>query len=187
MLTARELAAALFGVWRLARLDSDGLKFFPDSLEGFWRSFWAAAIIAPAYLLLVGIHLAGGEVERPWRFVPLQVIGYVISWVAYPLVMAHLVRLLDREPRYFRYMCAYNWFHLAQTALLLPVSLLGAAGILPEGLLFIIGMAALSAILMYQWFIAVHGLAIDGMAATGLVMIDLLLSLLVNGIAEGMA
>ena len=54
---------ALTGALRLARGDRGGLSCFDRSLDGFWRSFRAAAITYPLYLVLliagfsVGIYL----------------------------------------------------------------------------------------------------------------------------------
>jgi len=47
MIDAKDTAGALYGLWRLARGDASGLDFFNATLEGFWRSFAAAVIIAP--------------------------------------------------------------------------------------------------------------------------------------------
>ena len=38
---------SIYGAWRLALLDPSGLNWFDVSIEGFWRSFFAAAIVAP--------------------------------------------------------------------------------------------------------------------------------------------
>ena len=43
MITAREVSYGLFGAWRLAHLDRRGMEYFDTSIDGFWRSFWAAA------------------------------------------------------------------------------------------------------------------------------------------------
>ena len=53
MITSRELAAALYGAWRLARFDPRGQDQFDTSVAGFWCSFQAAGIVVPAYVFLI--------------------------------------------------------------------------------------------------------------------------------------
>ncbi|MDX2142565.1 MAG: hypothetical protein SFV19_04360 [Rhodospirillaceae bacterium] len=54
----REIVYGVFGAWRLARLDRSAMVHFDRTVEGFWKSFFAAAIVAPAYLILVATDLA---------------------------------------------------------------------------------------------------------------------------------
>ena len=42
--TTREIVFGLYGAWRLAHLDRGGLGYFDASVEGFWKSFFAAAM-----------------------------------------------------------------------------------------------------------------------------------------------
>ena len=44
-----EVLGALYGAYRLARIDPAGMTYFNLSFEGFWRSFFAAVLVAPAY------------------------------------------------------------------------------------------------------------------------------------------
>ena len=54
-----EIAYAFYGAWRLAHLDASGLKYFDTSLDGFWKSFFAAVLVAPAYALIVVTEITG--------------------------------------------------------------------------------------------------------------------------------
>jgi len=49
--SAREMMYALYGAYRLARFDAGGMRYFDASIDGFWRSFFAAVLIAPFYLI----------------------------------------------------------------------------------------------------------------------------------------
>ena len=51
-----EIAYALYGAWRLARLDSGGMGYFDRSIAGFWKSFFAALLVAPGHILLLVIE-----------------------------------------------------------------------------------------------------------------------------------
>lgn len=180
-MTARDLAAALYGAARLTRLQPDAFRWFDASLAGFWRSFTAAVLVAPLYLIAQVIE--GPATAAPLRAFLLGVIAYVIAWVAYPLAMVSVLRMIDRERWYFRYMVAYNWFQVPKELLFFLLSLLYLMGGLPrEGMQFL-ALLAVAGVLFYFWYIAKTALDTDGYTAAGLVLIDLTLSLIVSGIS----
>ncbi|MTJ82649.1 MAG: hypothetical protein F8N37_16795 [Telmatospirillum sp.] len=181
MLTLRELVYALYGVGRLLRFRVDGFDAFDASPRGFWRSFWAALLVLPVW----GVILLDqtGEHGASARFAITETIGYAISWLAYPLVMLKIADLLDRWPRYYSYMVAYNWFQLLQAAAWLPLVLLVKVQA-PPGLIAIVWLATHGALMTYNWFLARKGLRVDAAPAIAIVVIDLLLSLVVDRFAE---
>lgn len=190
MLTARELVAALYGTLRLVRLKPDGFRWFDASLDGFWRSFAAAALVAPLYVfsqLVESNSLPAGalvEANHPARTVLLEAIAYVVGWVAYPLLMVSVTRIIDRERQFFRYMVAYNWFQVPKELLFFILTVAYLLGGLPrEGLQFL-ALVAVCGVLFYFWFIAKTGLEVDGYTAAGLVLIDLTVSLVISGVAS---
>lgn len=190
MLTARELVAALYGTLRLVRLKPDGFRWFDASLDGFWRSFAAAALVAPLYVfsqLVESNSLPAGalvEANHPARTVLLEAIAYVVGWVAYPLLMVSVTRIIDRERQFFRYMVAYNWFQVPKELLFFILTVAYLLGGLPrEGMQFL-ALVAVCGVLFYFWFIAKTGLEVDGYTAAGLVLIDLTVSLVISGVAS---
>ena len=52
MLSAEETQASLTGAWRLMLGKADGLRLLDLTADGFWNSFFAIAVAAPA--LIVG-------------------------------------------------------------------------------------------------------------------------------------
>ena len=44
----QEVLSALYGAYRLAWFDVSGMTFLNLTVEGFWRSFFAAVLVAPA-------------------------------------------------------------------------------------------------------------------------------------------
>ncbi len=92
-----ELRWALAGCWRLATGDRGGLACFDRSLDGFWRSFRAAFLSYPLYLVLLMMRVSPEQWQAAGggRIVAIETIGYVIAWVAFPLVIL-LGRRLDR-------------------------------------------------------------------------------------------
>jgi hypothetical protein len=185
--SSSQAALAMFGAWRLARLDARGTECFENSVEGVWRSFFAAVLVYPAYALMLVLrytHLPEGTDAA--RFAFAETIAYVISWVAYPLIMLNVARALDRGERALVYISAYNWSLVLQNALVLPLSALSLAGLLPAGLDQLLWLAAIGAILVYVWFVARAGLKLSRLAATGVVAIDVTLSLVISAVADGL-
>src|SRR3954447_13476183 len=84
-----EVQLAVGGALRLACGDRRGLGFFDTSIDGFWRSFRAAAICYPLYLVLVTFRVAAPEWTRAGipDILIVETIGYVISWVGFPLLI----------------------------------------------------------------------------------------------------
>ena len=187
MLSRAEFSAALHGVRGLVRFDAKALAFFNATHDGFWRSFWAAAILAPFAAITVARQAVLDPPDSLWRFIAFEVIGYVMGWLAFPLVMVRVADLLGRRDRYFHYMVALNWFHLVEIAFAGPVLVLGLLGIIPPIGEEVLSLFVFAALLGYEWFIAKHGLKVEGPTAAALVIIDLLLSILIDRIAASMA
>lgn len=182
----QETSYALYGVWRLARLDPGGLSYLEETEEAFWKSFFAAVICVPFYVVLVVLQLGQVEVAAgPLKIVAVEAINYVISWVAFPLVAWHLCQMLNRQENYIRYIVAFNWSKVIQFLIFLPFVLAGAAGLFGE-LRGLVTLGATVLILAYIWYITKHALGIDGGPATGLVIVDLFISIAVDLVAKSM-
>ena len=176
MVSVQEAAAALHGAWRLARLDPRGLSYFNASEEGFWRSFFAAVLCAPAYILIAAIDLAQYPVAtNDARFAAVHLIGYVIRWTAFPLAMTSVTRALGRETNYTRYIVARNWSNVLGVMVFLPAIALAAIG---SSSMAILPLLAMILVLAYQWYIARIALAITGLQAAAVVGLDLLIDIL---------
>jgi hypothetical protein len=186
MLTSREVIASLYGAYRLARFDEQGLAFFDSSPSGARRSFFAAVIVAPLYALMLSAVGPGERHASPLRFAFVEAIAYVLSWVAYPVAVEWLSRRLGRRARFEGYLAAYNWSMVLQNAAVLPISLLAGLGILPQQLGQLLWLAVFLLTLVYVGFIARIGLAVQSTTAAGLVLLDVLLSALIDGWASAM-
>lgn len=176
MLSAREFVAAIVGAARLARFDRSGLRFFDTGPAAFWRSFTAAWIAAPVFALMI--------LTRPGAFdagfvnlVAIKGIAYVISWFMWPLVMFQVARLLDRERRFLDFIVAYNWAALIQYALFVPVIVLELAS---GGATAPVSYAVFVYSLVYSGFVARAALDIPVSSAAGIVVLDVVVSLLIE-------
>jgi hypothetical protein len=188
MIILQNAANGLFGAWRLARFDASGLSFFDASTDGFWRSFHAAAIVAPLYGILIYADLAFGHIGDAdgLHFVMIRIIAYVIGWVLFPLVMVEITRAMNREKHYLGYIVAYNWSAVIQYAIFTPIALfLTGDGQLasPVGLL---GVGIMGYLQVYTWFVARSALDVPGGTAAMLVVADVILMMLLNIVSEGL-
>lgn len=173
----REVSTGVYGAWRLARLDRSAMALFDRSIEGVWRSFLAAAVCYPGFLILVTLRLEPEQLAQSSLFHIwlVETIGYVVAWCAFPLLIFRFCRWLGREAQSFDFIIAYNWSQILQTALLLVVTGLTAVAPMSPDTAAIIELAAYLAILLYEWFIARVALDTGGLAATTVVLIDIVL------------
>jgi hypothetical protein len=183
-----EVQLALAGCLRLARGDRGGLACFDRSLDGFWRSFRAAVISYPLYLMLLAMRVSVAEWQQSggWRIVTVETIGYVVAWVAFPLLMLNVVRWIGRAHRFFDFMVAYNWCQVPQSALFVLVGLVSAGGVLSTQASEAMDMAAAIATLLYEWFIARVALDTTGLVAIFVVLLDLVLGVFISRITGGL-
>lgn len=185
MLSKRELVASIYGAYRLARFDASGLGYFDTSPAGARRSFYAAAMVAPFYALMLAV---GGVPEgtNPLRFAVVEAIAYVLSWVAYPVLVEALTRSLGCRDRFDGYLTAYNWSMVLQSAAFLPVTVLAGLGILPAQVVQVLWFGIFLAVLLYVGFIARTALEVTPITAAGLVLLDVLLSAFIDGVGAGL-
>lgn len=183
-----EIARAIYGAWRLAHLDVAGMSFFDRSVEGFWKSFFAAVLVLPGYVLILMMHAAGGDgySAGPARILVVESLTYVIAWVAFPLVMFYLAQNIGRAGEYTGYIVAFNWAQILEIAAFLPVKAVTTAQLLPEPLGGLLSLALDILVLAYEWFIARTALRMTGQGAAGIVLLTLALGIVVQTFADAM-
>lgn len=181
MISARDLSIAIYGVLRFAMLDRSAVQYFDNSEEAFWKSFSAALIAAPGYLLLILIGLAEYPVEAgELRILAVETISYVIGWVLFPLVMVSFTETANCSRDYFRFISAWNWSAVIQVYFFLAVTAFAASGSVGESLAAMISLSATLATLAYQGFIA-QTILKTGLGITALIVaIDVTLGIGVN-------
>jgi hypothetical protein len=180
MITLVEAYCGLRGAWMLARRQPAGVGLFDASPDGYWKSFWAAAFVAPAFIILD--WLAGNFDEAGWAVFLVKSIAYVIDWTAFPLVMVYISDSLGRWPAYTRYIVAYNWSAVVQIAVLFPAALL--AILIPSGPTAMLAQMLSLIMLIYRAYVAHVALNVALPTAAGIVLMDVLLGGLLKTVAE---
>lgn len=182
-----EIAGALYGVWRLLHGDARAAVYFNTSVEGAWRSFFAAVLVAPLYAMLVALRYADvAAAVTPLRYVTVETIAYVTSWVFYPVVVEALSRRMGCRQRFPAYLCIYNWSMLVQNGAIIILAILGTFNVITGQIGDLIGVIVFAVLTVFLWFIARVGLGVSGMTAGGMVLLDILLSVLVSGTAQSL-
>lgn len=183
MPSGQEIVNSLYGAWRLLRADAGALQYFNQSIEGFWRSFFAMVLVAPMLLVVTLVHLgtetptdaeAGVELGAGAQ-VFVRLIGFAVAWAAYPLVMIWVTRMLSLSHRYVVYIIAWNWSNVIGNGILLVVALVLASGIFSPGIAGALSIFAFGYILFYTYLVTKIGLACATGTAIGLVVFEVLL------------
>ncbi|MFC3751114.1 transporter [Aquamicrobium ahrensii] len=128
MLSADEIQTSLAGAWRLMMGKPDGFRLLDLSAEGFWSSFQAIIVAAPALIVgWVGVaNEIGDPVAASGRFSMVARLALVDlgSWVL-PLVgLALVAQHAGIANRFVHYVVASNWASAIIAWLLLPPALL---------------------------------------------------------------
>jgi hypothetical protein len=178
-----EVLSALFGAYRLAWFDVSGMTYFNLTVEGFWRSFLAAVLVAPAYANLVVMQASaeGGDSNVALAFLT-EGIGYLLAWCAFPLVSLVLTRLLGLDRNYVPLIVAHNWSAVLQTAAFVAVVLVGV--VLPQALGTLVITLTTGAILVYQWFVIRTALQSSGGIALMLLLVDLVVTSMISSATD---
>jgi hypothetical protein len=180
-----EIQRALQGAWLLARGDTRGMMLFDLSVEGFWRSFAAALLAAPAYaLVLLEQYAVLGGPENLGTAVVAEILAYACGWLAFPMAAIVLTRLLGLGARYVPLVVASNWGALLQIGLYTVVVIVSLT--MPDELRKLGLFVATAAVLVYQWFVIRTALETSGGIAFGFVVIDVLLSVVVTRSIDGL-
>lgn len=128
MLSADETYASLAGAWRLMFGKADGLRLLDLSADGFWNSFFAIVVAAPA--LIVGWVGIANEIGDPEAFAGR--LGMLIrlatvdigSWVLPLVALALVAPRAGIGSRFVHYVVASNWASAIIAWLMLPSALL---------------------------------------------------------------
>lgn len=186
MLSLREAFYALFGAWRLARMDASGLACFDLSAVGALRSFFALVLVLPFYLLERILSNAAifkpadglGPVDQLLaqvgmaHLVILYSLAAIIGWVGYALIIEQLAGQFGRAHRFTGFLAAHNWSRVLSMALWFPVALLLLSGSLSPGWAAMLWLGASGFVFVYRWFIARAALDIESATAIWIVALD---------------
>lgn len=187
MPSGQEILDSLYGAWRILRMDPGALGYFNQSVEGFWRSFFAIVLVVPifAFITYVGTESAPEEqqvaaVLAPGTSVIVHTLALLLAWAAFPTAMIWLTRMLNLSHRYVVYIIVWNWSNVISAVIFLIVMLLLVTGILSQGVVGVLGIFAFGYVLFYSYLVARAGLDCTGGTAIGIVVFEVVLEHLID-------
>jgi len=179
MLPRAEISKALSGAIQLAKFNADGLNAFGHSRKAAIRSFFAALLVLPMFLLWVGTHGLNTQLDVPVLYgLSFALLSYVCGWMIFPILMWHISEKMGCRERYFHYLAAYNWVAVIQNGLFMAIDIVFVSIGAPEGARGFFGLILLVYVLLYAWFVAKSALDLPAGPACLVVALDMLTSVL---------
>lgn len=181
MTLGEEASRSLSAAWGLLRRDPAAPQAFNATLDGVWRSFFAAVLLLPLHLAYLAI-IGNGEGAGASRWI-VNFLIYVIGWAAWPLIAFYITRLMDCGGKLLGYVAAYNWSQLLTGPFLVGLDVLGRMA-LPQGVSAFLVFAGVAAVLFYEYLIARQMLGVAANKAIVLVLTSFLLGLMLRDTAD---
>ncbi|KAA5605247.1 hypothetical protein F1188_11800 [Roseospira marina] len=188
-LSASDIAAALYGLTRLARLEPAGLDFFEATPAGLLKSYWGAIALLPLYLVTLVVVLATADASvsvDPLRYITVKTITYVIDWVAFPLAILSLAPMIGLDDRVFRFLVPLNWLQVPINLGLLVLILLFSVMAIPAAVATLINLVIVVALLAMTVALARYALDVPWWAAAGMGLLNITLGLFLLSVASAM-
>jgi len=187
LISIGEIRAALDGSWLLLRNRPEGMAFFDQSIQGFWRSFLVI-------LLLVPVFLVSGLAEKQFYFAEnlfhpdafpngdfwlAQFAGLVIDWVTLPVLLAVLAVPIGISQRYVPFIVVRNWTSLLASVPYMLTYLLFLLGVISPGITVLLSLTCLMVVIWYRYLVARIALQATISLAIGVVVLDVVLTLII--------
>ena len=177
-ITKAEVATAVTGAFRLFMRDPNGIKYFGNDGVSLLKSFWAAAIVLPAWFILDYLTGTGVWLDIPLAYgLLMELAGYSMVWTVWPLLMLYVAGWFSLDDRYNIYIIAQNW--MAIPSVLLYLVAVGGSIIMgqPDGMVQITTFVAAIWTLYYHYFVIKTCLQISGLFAVALMLLEFLVGL----------
>ncbi len=183
----REIVYGIYGAWRMARLDPGAMSYFERTPEAFWKSFFAAVIVAPGFAILIVEQLSQVEIGAGVaRIIMVELLAYLLAWIVFPALVHQICEAIGKREAYIGYIVAFNWGKVIQMAVFLPAIGLIATGVLPGEGSLLLRWGVMVLILFYEWFITRTALGVTTLGAAGFVALDFIIDLIIHIITFGM-
>lgn len=190
MISLGEIRAALDGSWLLLRNRPEGMAFFDQSIQGFWRSFLVIGLLVPL-LLVSGLaekqfyfseNLYHPDAFPDSAFWFAQLAGFGIDWLALPLLLALVAVPIGISQRYVPFIVVRNWSSLLVSVPYMVTYLLFLLGLISTGITVLLSLTCLVVVIWYRYLVARIALQASVSLAIGVVVLDVVLTLLISQI-----
>lgn len=188
MISLGEIRAALDGSMLLLRNRPEGMAFFDQSIQGFWRSFSVVFLLIPAFAVInlaeIQYYFADNSYHPDafpygtyWLY---QFFGLGLDWIAYPLLMALLAGPIGISHRYVPFVVARNWTSLLASIPYLIVYLGLLLGMVSLQVAALLSFVTLFVVLWYRYTVTRIALQATMSLSIGVVVLDIVLTLVID-------
>jgi hypothetical protein len=171
--------SGLAGALRLAALDARGITLINPSSASAWRSM---GLLVPVMLAqgLVDLAVAPANVDMA-AYLTLSALSTLVQTLGYLLAISAILDNTGRADRFPLFVSTYNWCSIISTLVYVFATLtaLQASTPVANGILF--GLVCWG--LFYGWFSVRAALACPAAVAVGMVLLELLIALVTQGMA----
>ena len=134
-------------------------------------------LVVPIFALYTAIGYSSLPIEEIQVYdmadvVAVRALGMVLAWIAFPVAMIWVSRLLRVEHRYVPYIIASNWAAVIIITIMLISTLLHSVEAIPRGLAGSFLIFAIGYVFFYQFLVARGGLQTSTGTAIGVVAFD---------------
>lgn len=160
---------SLSAAWKLVKVDPKAMDYFDLSSDGFWKSFWAVALIIPVFILNL-VYTSDAGVSQP---IVSSLIYLVTALPVTAIVMYYFTKFLNISDHYASMIISYNWLSALTFNIVVIVTLL-IITVLPSS-----QMAGIVIIMVrfyfggyVAWFMYAKSLRISGWLAVGVLIFE---------------
>lgn len=178
----QEIWSSIFGAFRLACFDRTGHQHFNISVEGFWRSFFAAVLVAPGHAILVSHWILSGDGSLSIWTLTVHMTIYAANWIIFPLVLFFVIDLLGLGHRFTALIVAVNWTEVIAVPIMILA--LGTALLLPSHASGLVREIAFIGLVIFHWFVIRTALQTTGIMALAFLLFGLVLNGMLGQLAN---
>jgi len=145
-------------------------------------SFVAALICLPAFAGMRGFAwMHAGTSGRALHGAAADLLSFIVGWAGFALASHRLAAVLGRSSVWPRFIALWNWCNVLQYLAMLAALVPAVVG-LPDWVNETVWLVAIGWALWLEWFATRTALDISGWPAAGLVALDLVIGLVVEGL-----
>jgi hypothetical protein len=180
-----EIVKALYGTFLLARLYPGASGLFDRTVDGFWKSLFAGVLVLPAHVLMtMRTNRDAPDVPYDLADIITDFLIYVIVWLAYPVLMIAVTRIINRPERFLEYIVPYNWAMVPIGYILGAITWLGMFGYVTRDTEINLFVIAYAVVAIWLAEIARRQLLIGPFLAFGIVILDIGFNVVVINLLE---
>ncbi|CAM5444928.1 hypothetical protein MAUB1S_07502 [Mycolicibacterium aubagnense] len=167
MLSADEIQSSLNGAWRMMLGKADGLRLLDLSVDGFWNSFVAIAVAAPAMIVgWVGIANTGETAASRFELLLRLAFVDIGTWILPVMALAIIAPRVGLGGRFVHYVVASNWASAIIAWLMLPGALMRLLFPAAEQASGLVSLALFFVSLVFSWRMTNQAIAKGAAMAT---------------------